>query len=165
MEGRRQALERVRERAVGLIETGLDNSVCDVFRRIRTDLTAELATFDAELERMFTAYLDAAEVPWGADERDGRRLVHIGASARLPAVLAEGRRAHGAVNSRSDARNRRCGDPSAPGRGAMAAAAARVAPGSGRAGRPRGLGSMLVACYCSRSPYFSRRLVSMKLAS
>ena len=60
MEGRRQALERVRERTVGLIETGLDNSVRDVFRRIRTDLTAELATFDAELERMLTAYLDAA---------------------------------------------------------------------------------------------------------
>ena len=50
MEGRRQALERVRERTVGLIETGLDNSVRDVFRRIRRDLTAELATFDAELE-------------------------------------------------------------------------------------------------------------------
>ena len=90
MEGRRQALERVRERTVGLIETGLDNSVRDVFRRIRTDLTAELATFDAELERMLTAYLDAAEVPWSADARDGRRVVHIGASARLPAALAGG---------------------------------------------------------------------------
>ena len=90
MEDRRQALERVRERTVGLIETGLDNSVRDVFRRIRTDLTAELATFDAELERMLTAYLDAAGVPWGADERDGRRVVHIGASARLPAALAGG---------------------------------------------------------------------------
>ena len=82
---RRQALERVRERTVGLIETSLDNSVRDVFQRIRTDLMAELATFDAELERMLTAYLDAAEVPWSADERDGRRVVHIGASARLPA--------------------------------------------------------------------------------
>ncbi len=90
MEDRRQALERVRERTVGLIETSLDNSVRDVFRRIRTDLTAELATFDAELERMLTAYLDAAGVPWSADARDGRRVVHIGASARLPAALAGG---------------------------------------------------------------------------
>ncbi|MYE81587.1 MAG: DEAD/DEAH box helicase, partial [Gammaproteobacteria bacterium] len=90
MEGRRQALERVRERTVGLIETGLDNSVRDVFRRIRTDLTEELATFDAELERMLTAYLDAAGVPWSADERDELRVVHIGASARLPGTLAGG---------------------------------------------------------------------------
>ncbi|MCY3819702.1 MAG: SNF2-related protein [Gammaproteobacteria bacterium] len=90
MEGRRLALERVRERTVGLIETSLDNSVRDVFRRIRTDLRAELATFDAELERMLTAYLDAAEVPWSADKRDERRVVHIGASARLPAAVAGG---------------------------------------------------------------------------
>ena len=90
MEDRRQALERVRERTVGLIETGLDNSVRDVFRRIRTDLNAELATFDAELERMLTAYLDAANVPWSADARDGRRVLHIGASARLPGALAGG---------------------------------------------------------------------------
>ncbi len=90
MEGRRQALERVRERTVGLIETGLDNSVRDVFRRIRTGLTEELATFDAELQRTLTAYLDAADVPWSADERDERQVVHIGASARLPATLAGG---------------------------------------------------------------------------
>ncbi len=90
LEDRRQALERVRERTVGLIETGLDNSVRDVFRRIRTDLSAELAAFDAELERMLTAYLDAAEVPWSADERDGPRVLHIGASTRLPSALAGG---------------------------------------------------------------------------
>ena len=90
MEGRRQELERVRERTVGLIETGLDNSVRDVFRRIRTDLTGELAIFDAELERTLTAYLDAVDVPWSADERDGRRVVHIGASPRLPVALAGG---------------------------------------------------------------------------
>ena len=90
IEGRRQALERVRERTVGLIETGLDNSVREVFRRIRSDLTAELATFDKELERLLTAYLDATEVPWSADERDERRLVHIGASVHLPTALAGG---------------------------------------------------------------------------
>ncbi len=90
MEGRRRELERVRERTVGLIETGLDNSVREVFRRIRTDLTAELAAFDGELERLLKAYLEAAEVPWGAEEHDGRRVVHIGASPRLPPALAGG---------------------------------------------------------------------------
>ena len=90
LEDRRQALDRVRERTVGLIEAGLDNSVRDVFRRIRTDLTDELATFDSELERTLTAYLDAAEVPWSADEHGGRRVVHIGACPRLPVALAGG---------------------------------------------------------------------------
>ena len=65
VDGRSPAGARARPRAHRRPhrDRALDDSVRDVFRRIRTDLTAELATsFDAELERMLTAYLDAAEV-------------------------------------------------------------------------------------------------------
>ena len=153
MEDRRQALERVRERTVGLIETGLDNSVRDVFRRIRTDLTAELATLDAELERMLTAYLDAAGVPWGADERDGRRVVHIGASARLPAAprrrRIRGRRRHAMQRhghrpplTPADC----CGRRRGPGRGNRFSGAVRSGPqcaagATGTQGPPRAPGA------------------------
>ena len=90
MEERRQELERVRTRTVGLIESSLDDSVRDVFRRIQGDLPEALAKLDAELDRTLTAYLDATGVPWGAGQRDGQRRLHIGASKRLPAAFSNG---------------------------------------------------------------------------
>ena len=90
LEERRQELERVRGRTMGLIEKSLDESVRDVFRRIQSDLPATLAELDGELERVLTAWLDAAGVPWGTAERDGRRVFHIGASRRLPSSAAAG---------------------------------------------------------------------------
>ncbi|MXY51119.1 MAG: DEAD/DEAH box helicase [Gammaproteobacteria bacterium] len=89
MEERRQELQRIRSRTAGLIESGLDGSVHDVFRDIQDELPEALATFDAELERVLTAYLDAAGLAWRVDERGNRRL-HIGASRRLPGRFAEG---------------------------------------------------------------------------
>ena len=90
LEERRQELERVRGRTMGLIEQSLDESVRDVFRRIQSELPATLAELDEELERVLTAWLDAAGVPWGAAESAGRRVFHIGASRRLPASAAAG---------------------------------------------------------------------------
>ena len=90
LEERRQELERVRGRTMGLIEKSLDESVRDVFRRIQSDLPATLAELDGELECVLTAWLDAAGVPWGAAERDGRRVFHIGASRCLPESAAAG---------------------------------------------------------------------------
>lgn len=90
MEERRQELERVRERTVGLIEKGLDQSVQEVFRRIRDELPDSLAELDADLERVVSGYLDAAGVPWGQSERDGARLLHVGSSARLPESIRDG---------------------------------------------------------------------------
>ncbi len=89
MEERRQELQRIRSRTAGLIESGLDDSVRDMFRDIRNELPEALAAFDAELERVLTAYLDAAGIPWRVDARAGRRL-HVGASRRLPARHAGG---------------------------------------------------------------------------
>ncbi len=88
-EGRRQ-LEQVRRRTVGLIEKGLDESVRAVLRSIQAELPATLAELDGELERVLSAYLDAAGIAWGVGERDGRRVLHVGASRRLPEAVADG---------------------------------------------------------------------------
>jgi hypothetical protein len=90
MEERRLALDSMRERTLGLIETNLDESVREVFHRIRRELPATLEALDEDLERVLTAYLDVSEIPWGRAQRDGRRLIHIGASRRLPAEVADG---------------------------------------------------------------------------
>ena len=90
MEERRQELDRVRERTMGLIERGLDQSVQEVFRKIRAELPESLAELDADLERVATAFLDASGVAWGAAERDDRRLLHVGASRRLPESMSDG---------------------------------------------------------------------------
>ena len=90
MEERRQEFEGVRKRTAGLIESQLDDSVRDVFRRIEGDLPGALATLDAELLRVLCGYLDTAGAPWDTDERDDLRLLHIGASTRLPAPFSRG---------------------------------------------------------------------------
>lgn len=90
LEEQRQRLDRVRERTTSLIERRFDESVREVFRDIESELPATLAALDAELERVVTAYLDALGVPWGAAEREGRRVIHVGASLRLPGPLAGG---------------------------------------------------------------------------
>ena len=84
MEHRREELERVRRRTVGLIESGIDDSVRDVFQRIESDMPKALATLDNDLERVVTGFLDGAHIPWGEGERDGRRMLHIGTHRSLP---------------------------------------------------------------------------------
>ena len=90
MEHRREELERVRRRTVGLIESGIDDAVRDVFQRIESDMPKALATLDADLERVVTGFLEGARIPWGEGERDGRRMLHIGAHQALPAPFQGG---------------------------------------------------------------------------
>ena len=90
MEHRREELERVRRRTVGLIESGIDDSVRDVFQRIESDMPKALATLDDDLERVVTGFLDGARIPWGEGERDGRRMLHIGAHRSLPEPFQSG---------------------------------------------------------------------------
>ena len=90
MEHRREELERVRRRTVGLIESGIDDAVRDVFQRIESDMPKALATLDADLERVVTGFLEGARIPWGEGERDGRRMLHIGAHQALPAPFQAG---------------------------------------------------------------------------
>ena len=84
MEERRRELDHTRERTIGLIEQRLDASVRQVFERIQDELAPSLKELDAELKNVLAAYLDAEAVPWGEGERDGRDVLHYGASARLP---------------------------------------------------------------------------------
>ncbi len=90
MEHRREALERVRRRTVGLIESGIDDAVRDVFQRIDNDMPNALAALDADLERVVTGFLAGSHIPWGEGERDGRRVLHIGAHQALPAPFEGG---------------------------------------------------------------------------
>ena len=90
LEERRRDLDRTRERTVGLIEQRLDASVRQVFDRIQDELAPALAELDSELKAVLGAYLDAEGVAWGESEREGRPLIHFGASSRLPAPFAEG---------------------------------------------------------------------------
>lgn len=90
LEERRKRLDQVRERTTALIEKQFDESVREVFRSIESELPATLAKLDAELERVVTAYLDACGAPWGAAERNGRRVIHVRASRSAPPSLADG---------------------------------------------------------------------------
>ena len=84
MEERRQELDRVRQRTAGLIESSFDDALRGIFQRIRGEVPQVLARFDADLERVLVAYLDGLRVAWGARPRNGRRVLHIAASERLP---------------------------------------------------------------------------------
>ena len=90
MEERRRELDRTRSRTIGLIEQRLDASVRQVFERIQDELTPSLQELDDELKNVLAAYLDAEEVPWGEGERAGRKVLHYGASPRLPGPLRNG---------------------------------------------------------------------------
>ena len=90
MEHRREELDRVRRRTTGLIESGIDGAVRDVFQRIDSDTPKALAALDDDLERVVTGYLDGARIPWGEGARDGRRMLHIGAHPALPAQFHAG---------------------------------------------------------------------------
>lgn len=90
LEERRRELDRVRERAVGLIERRLDASVREVFDEIQSGLRPALTELDRDLERVLAAYLDGAGAVRGARENEGRRVLHFGASDRLPPGFRKG---------------------------------------------------------------------------
>ena len=90
MEERRRELDRTRSRTIGLIEQRLDASVRQVFERIQGELAPSLQELDDELKSVLAAYLDAEEVPWGEGERAGCKVLHYGASPRLPKPLRNG---------------------------------------------------------------------------
>ncbi len=112
LQERRNQLDDVRRHTVGLIEQRLDESVREVFGRIKSELTPALAELDAHLEGVLTAYLDAAGVAWGRAERAGRRILHVSASRRLPASVADGvSLVLGAANGMPDVEQLHLGHP------------------------------------------------------
>ena len=90
MEDRRRELDRIREHTTGLIETRFDDSVKQVFGRIADELPATLAALDADLERIVTDYLRANRIDHATEVHEGRRLIRIPASERLPGALSAG---------------------------------------------------------------------------
>ena len=90
LEERRRELDRVRERAMGLIERRLDASVRQVFDEIRSGLGPALTELDGDLERVLSAYLEDAGAAHGVRESEERRVLHFGASGRLPTAFRNG---------------------------------------------------------------------------
>jgi hypothetical protein len=87
---RRSELERVRDETMGLIESRLDESVRQVFRRIQEELPSTLAELDSELERVAVAYLDTVSVGHTLEADGDRRVLRVFPSSGLPVDLADG---------------------------------------------------------------------------
>jgi hypothetical protein len=62
------------------------------FRRLQEQLPAALAAFDRGVDQVVTSYLEAIAAPFTRLESRDRITFDVGASARLPEVLAEGGR-------------------------------------------------------------------------
>jgi adenine-specific DNA-methyltransferase len=90
MEERRLELDQAREQTLGLIEGRLDENVRQVFKHIQAALPETLAELDRDLERIVVAYLAAIDVPFELKQREGRRLLEVAPSPRLPESLAQG---------------------------------------------------------------------------
>ncbi len=90
MEESRQELAQVQARTTGLIESRLDDSVQQVFRKIADELPATLAELDADLERVVVGYLHAQEVPHTVTKHVSRKRLKIPASPLLPGPLSAG---------------------------------------------------------------------------
>jgi hypothetical protein len=89
-EERRGEVEDEQARVTDLIETRLDDTVQQVFRRYQASLARELADLDRDLDRVLRGYLAAADVPHTRTEGEGVVRYRIGPSARLPAGYADG---------------------------------------------------------------------------
>lgn len=70
---RRRAFEDEQARTRELIESRLDARVREVFANIQGRLAASLAAFDRDVEALVGAYLDAHEVPFTREAREGAR--------------------------------------------------------------------------------------------
>ena len=90
LDHRRRDFEEAHRRTAGAIQSHFDESVQQVFRRIKDELPKELEEFDRHLERVVRSYLDAIHVPYDRESRDQLTIYKIGPSEALPEGLREG---------------------------------------------------------------------------
>ena len=90
LENRRKVFEEAYRRSAHLIQSHLDESVQQVFRRIQEELPKELAEFDRDLEQVLLSYLDSIGIAYRRDPGDGYTDLRIAASGELPDGLQEG---------------------------------------------------------------------------
>ena len=90
---RRSELEAVQARTAGLIESRLDASVRQAFRKLAEELPGHLRELDRDLEQLVCEYLESAGVRY--DKRPsatGATLLEIAPAAALPELLRAGLR-------------------------------------------------------------------------
>ncbi|MBX3023792.1 hypothetical protein KF840_02670 [bacterium] len=90
LDSRRHEFEDAYRRTADVIKSRLDESVQQVFRRIRDELPRELRALDRELEGVVTRYLQATGAAFERQELDGAVVLRIAPCAALPEELREG---------------------------------------------------------------------------
>jgi superfamily II DNA or RNA helicase len=90
LDSRRQEFESAHRRTADVIQSHFDESVQQVFRRIRDELPKELEEFDRHLERVVRSYLDAVGVSYERESRHRFTVYRISPSELLPEGLREG---------------------------------------------------------------------------
>ncbi|MCB9601491.1 MAG: hypothetical protein H6721_13555 [Sandaracinus sp.] len=89
-EERRRRFEDEQKRTASLIESRLDAKVREVFARLHERLPESLAAFDADLEAVVCAWLDAIGVDYRRENEAGTVVLAIEASELLPRKFREG---------------------------------------------------------------------------
>jgi adenine-specific DNA-methyltransferase len=87
---RRQEFEEAHKRTADVIKSRFDESVQEVFRRIRDELPGELRQLDRDLEGVVTRYLDAIGAAYEREATDSRVVLRIAACDALPEGLRDG---------------------------------------------------------------------------
>ncbi|MGE0023129.1 MAG: helicase-related protein, partial [Hyphomicrobium sp.] len=90
LDSRRHEFEDAYRRTAEVIRSRLDDSVQQVFRRIRDELPRELRELDRDLEGVVVRYLAAVGAGVERRELDGALVLRIAPCAALPEALREG---------------------------------------------------------------------------
>ncbi|MBI2206572.1 MAG: hypothetical protein HYU41_22285 [Candidatus Rokubacteria bacterium] len=90
MDAKRQEFDTQQTRAAGLVETRLDGSVRQIFRRYQEDLPEGLRQLDGDLDRLLRGFLEALDVRFDRSEAPGRVVYRIARSAVLPEGYRDG---------------------------------------------------------------------------
>jgi adenine-specific DNA-methyltransferase len=90
MDARRKQFDEHQARATELIETRLEGSVRQVFRKYRDALPAGLDQLDRELDTILHGFLEAIGAGFERSDADGRIVYRLWPSERLPVECRDG---------------------------------------------------------------------------
>jgi hypothetical protein len=87
---KRCEFDETQERVAKLIESRLDDTVAQIFRRYKEELPACLAEIDEEVDEIFQAYLDAKQIAYERTDSAGLIKYKVESSANLPGEYRSG---------------------------------------------------------------------------
>jgi len=108
---RRSELEAVQARTAGLIESRLDASVRQSFRKLAEELPVHLLELDGDLEQLVCDYLDSEGISYQRGQGEGEQVLAIAPQPAWPEPLRDGLR----IALGADARAPGVGDRLTPG--------------------------------------------------